>query len=101
MTNETLTTLTVDSEFALTEARPAKKYALRQPEMNALQTLASLSGTMTPEQRERTRNAINAVISTVTDPDAIATMELFREYHFGAPGSRKAIEDKIAEVNHV
>jgi regulator of RNase E activity RraB len=69
--------------------------------MNILQTLASMSNTMTPEQREETRNAINAVIGTMTDPDAIAMMEIFREYHFGTPEARKAIENKVAEVNHV
>lgn len=38
MSTENLTTMTVDAEFALTESRPAKKYALRQPEMNAMNT---------------------------------------------------------------
>lgn len=43
MSTENLTTMTVDSEFALTEARPAKKYALRQPGMSQTEKNALIS----------------------------------------------------------
>lgn len=44
MSTETLTTMTVDSEFALTEdTRPTKKYTLRQPEMTRPEKNALIS----------------------------------------------------------
>jgi len=47
-----LTAMTVDSEFALTDARPAKKYSLRQP----LETVDVANATLTPAEK-------NALIS--------------------------------------